>query len=269
MGKRKLQSTLKCFKKRGNKKIKLSLEIDKEKDSIVIDKTYKRLLEKHNEAKNIVEAGKKEYCRIEKEVKKRFNNFIKKEKAWFELYTLKIHHLDKLLKNKDLCFGKFTNESYEIISKNMDDICDLTEDVDKTELESYNKYSKKNAKAHMARKEAKDEYYRVRERLKKEGESLIKKEKYAEHIQKEKMKYLKKVFKTEKLCFGKHNCETYETMSKYLGYILWLTKKIQKEGEYKTSKSKRFIFILKEAHDNGLCELNDEILHNIDELGEL
>lgn len=58
-------------------------------------------------------------------------------------------------------------------------------------------------------------------------------------------------------------------MSKDLGYILWLTKKIQKEGEYKTNKSKRFIFILKEAHDNGLCELNDEILHNIDELGEL
>ena len=27
--------------------------------------------------------------------------------------------------------------------------------------------------------------------------------------------------------------------------------------------------LLKEAHDNGLCELNDEILHNIDELGEL
>ena len=76
---RKLQSTLKCFKKRGNKKIKLSLEID--------------------EAKNIVEAGKKKYCRIDEEVK-----------------------------------------------------------------------------------EAKDEYYRVRERLKKEGESLIKKEKYAEHI---------------------------------------------------------------------------------------
>ena len=41
-------------------------------------------------------------------------------------------------------------------------------------------------------------------------------------------------------------------MSKDLGYILWLTKKIQKEGEYKTNKSKRFIFILKEAHDNGL-----------------
>ena len=58
MGKRKLQSTLKCFKKRGNKKIKLSLEIDEEKDNIVIDKTYKRLLEKHNEAKNRKNIGK-------------------------------------------------------------------------------------------------------------------------------------------------------------------------------------------------------------------
>ena len=45
MGKRKLQSTLKCFKKRGNKKLKLSFEIDKEKDSIVIDKKYKNVLE--------------------------------------------------------------------------------------------------------------------------------------------------------------------------------------------------------------------------------
>lgn len=196
MGKRKLQSTLKYVKKRDNKKIKLPLEIDKEKDSIVIDKKYKNVLE---EAKQNVETGKKEYCRIEEEVKKGLNDLIKKEKTWIHLYTLKIYHLDLLLKDKDLCFGKFTNKSYEIISKNMDKICDLTEDVNKTELERYNKYSKENAKAYMAKKEAKDEYYRVRERLKKEGESLIKKEKHAEHIQKEKMKYLKKVFKTEKL----------------------------------------------------------------------